>query len=228
MQVVPSGNYIPFLSSGENKPKVQIKSFKMDQTPVTNFEFNQFLKANPKWRKTKVLSLFADQNYLKHWKHDLLSEGEIKKIGDSPVVNVSWFAARAFCHAQQGRLASINEWEFAADSDNPKNIQKILRWYGKIKKNQSTPVKKMSLGKYGLRGMHGYIWEWVNDYNSVLITNDSRSTSSDKMNGLFCGGGSLGSKDASNYASFMRYAFRSGLDGKYTYSLLGFRCIKNM
>ena len=226
--LIPDGEHTPFLSdgSGEIRP-VRVRSFKLQETPVTNKEFNDFLSVHDRWRKSRALSLFVDENYLIHWKGDLLSEEEEQRLGKSPVVNVSWFAAKAYCQSVGGRLARIDEWEYASDADNPLNVKTILHWYGSIAGDELAAVDGLAQGKYGLRGMHGHIWEWVDDYNSVLITQDSRNAPGDKLEGLFCGGGSLKSKDATNYASFMRHAFRSGLSSKYTNQLLGFRCAKD-
>lgn len=226
--LIPGGEHIPFLSdgSGEIRP-VTVRSFKLQKTPVTNKEFNDFLLVHERWRKSRVLSLFVDHNYLGHWKGDLLNDEEILRLGKLPVVNVSWFAAKAFCQSVGGRLASIDEWEYASDADDPRNVKAILHWYGTVPGTELAAVDKIASGKYGVKGMHGHIWEWVNDYNSVLITQDSRNVPGDKLEGLFCGGGSLKSKDATNYASFMRHAFRSGLSSKYTNQLLGFRCAKD-
>lgn len=68
------------------------------------------------------------------------------------------------------------------------------------------------------------VWEWVLDFNSVLMGTDDRSQGSEDQ-GQFCGGGAANSKDAKDYAAFMRYGFRSSLRGNYAIKNLGFRCI---
>lgn len=70
MLVVKNGLYKPFFITNNNKP-IQVKSFKLAETAVTNAEFLEFVKANPGWRRSKVNRLFADANYLKHWESDL-------------------------------------------------------------------------------------------------------------------------------------------------------------
>ena len=71
--------------------------------------------------------------------------------------------------------------------------------------------------------MHGLVWEWVDDYNTALVTGESRGDSGLDRN-LFCGSESVGSSDPKDYAAFMRFAFRSSLEAKYTVRNLGFRC----
>lgn len=226
---VPGGSHIPFLSDGDGESRpVEIETFLLDEKPVTNLDFLKFIEKNPRWAKSKIASLFSDENYLKHWPSDSLDKQAKSGIGDQPVVNVSWFAAKAYCESQGKRLPKVDEWEYSSDADNKENIKKILKWYGSTNNGEVVSVDAMETGKFGLRGMHGHIWEWVQDFNSVLITQDSRNKPSEKLEGLFCGGGSLKGKDSTDYASFMRHAFRSGLSGQYTYSLLGFRCAKDL
>ena len=72
----------------------------------------------------------------------------------------------------------------------------------------------------------GY-WEWTEDFNSVLTTNDSRTAEYDDK-GLFCASAATTATDVLNYASFMRYAFRQSLKANYTVANLGFRCAKDL
>lgn len=227
MVVVEGGVHTPFLSDGEGESRpVEISKFLMDKAPVTNSDFALFTRKEQQWSQGKIKKLFADQNYLKHWEES--HNANWNTIQNRPVVNVSWFAAKAYCKFKGKRLPTMNEWEWASDAQNPESVKKVLHWYGKtIQESELSKIDDMVEGKYGLQGMHGHIWEWVSDYNSVLITTDSRNNAGEKLDGMFCGGGSLRSKDASNYASFMRHAFRSGLDGRYTHSQLGFRCVKD-
>ncbi|HNN54495.1 MAG TPA: SUMF1/EgtB/PvdO family nonheme iron enzyme, partial [Pseudomonadota bacterium] len=76
---------------------------------------------------------------------------------------------------------------------------------------------------YGVVDLHGLIWEWVLDFGSTMMSGDSRdSGGSDRM--LFCGAAAVGAGEKQDYASFMRYAFRSSLRARYGSRNLGFRC----
>ena len=80
---------------------------------------------------------------------------------------------------------------------------------------------------FGAQDMHGLVWEWVSDFNTAMVTGDARGdTGLDRQ--LFCGSGSLGVKDRSNFPAFMRYGFRSSLKANYTVHNLGFRCAKDL
>src|SRR5688572_29901885 len=121
MIVVPEGIYKTFFISKSRKP-IQVSSFLMDETAVTNAEFLEFVKANPSWRRSKANQLFVDENYLRHWDSDLTIGDSKKEIYNSPVVNVSWFAAQAYCNWKGKRLPTLAEWELAGSSA-PRNIK---------------------------------------------------------------------------------------------------------
>ena len=226
MAMVEGGEYIPMF--GENKQPRKVEAFLLDRRPVTNAEFLEFVRENPKWRRSSVSRLMATENYLAHWDGDL--ELGAKAPADAPVVHVSWFAARAYLKAQGKRLPTEDEWEFAARADatranatqDPEFLQRILTWYGKPNPAVLADVNTAESDFRGVVGMHGLVWEWVRDFNNQMVTGAARNdTSLDRS--LFCAGGALGATDAANYAAFMRYAFRSSLEGNYCVTNLGFR-----
>lgn len=75
--------------------------------------------------------------------------------------------------------------------------------------------------------MHGLIWEWVDGYNQSLISGDSRENADMDLK-LFCGSGAVDASDGNDYAGFIRFAFRSGLEGNYTVTSLGFRLAQDI
>lgn len=220
--LIPTGTYVPFFKTVKD-PDIEVKSFYLDKYPVSNNEFNEYLIQNSKFNKSKIASLFADQRYLQQFKSDLLTENEKKEIGSKPVTNISWFVAKKYCQSKGFRLSTIAEWEYAADATNPDVLEELLGWYAKT---GTVPLEKIGgkkPNKFGVHDMHGLIWEWVEDFSSVMISSDSRSKG-DRTDGFFCGGGSVSSLDSKAYATFMRYGFRSGLRGDYCMQNLGFRC----
>ncbi len=134
--------------------------------------------------------------------------------------------ARKYCETQGGRLPTIAEWEYAADAKNPKIIQLLLAWYAKTNDPSLENVGLHEPNSLGLHDMRGLIWEMVEDFNSVMISTDSRSKGG-RTDGQFCGGGFVNAEDSTAYATFMRYAFRSGLRGDYCLNTLGFLCAFN-
>ncbi len=228
MAKIKGGTYTPLYS--KDIQNTVVENFYMDVYPVTNSDFLAFIKQNPDWRKSKVKSIFADSNYLKQWNSDLSFN---KNIANSPVVNVSWFAAKKYCACQGKRIPETAEWELAARasetrpdaSKDPGFNQWVLNWV-----TRPNPAILPSVGStfknfYGVYDLHGLVWEWTNDFNSALTTGESRGGGSSD-NTLFCGGGSFATKELNNYASFMRFALRSSVKAKYCVANLGFRCVK--
>jgi formylglycine-generating enzyme required for sulfatase activity len=228
MVLIDKGRYNPLY--GKKGNQVIVESFLMDVYPVTNQEYLEFVKSNSKWKKSAVKEIFADGNYLNSWNGDTILG--ISK--NSPVTNISWFAAKAYCECLNKRLPFVDEWEYVAmadesvkDARNKKSFnQYLLNWYEKPNtfKNEIGNAYKNYWGVYDV---HGLIWEWTADFNSILMSGENRSGVTENKS-LFCGSGSLSTTDLMNYAAFMRYAFRGSLKANYTIQNLGFRCAKSL
>lgn len=217
---VKSGTYVPFFRD-EGEKDQQIEPLLIDLYPVTNGDYLNFVKKNPEWRKSKVKGLFAGQGYLEHWPADLEVHAAIRR---RPVTNVSWFAARKYCESLGMRLLNTAEWEYASDAQAAENLNLILEWYAKP--GDLLDVKTSKVNSFGIKGMHGLVWEWVEDFSSAIVAGDSRSTN-ETSKSMFCGSGSLKAKDPAQYATFMRFAFRSSLKANSTGRNLGFRCARS-
>ena len=225
---IKAGSYRSFFPGKGEPREVQVSEFQIEEHAVTNVQFLRFVRAVPKWRQSRAKRLFADANYLKHWIGDLTPGDDIV---DRPVVNVSWFAARAYARWIDRRLPTVQEWEFVArasetttDGTMSKDFnQRILDWYSKEPSQSPDQIRSTFKNAYGVYDMHGLVWEWVEDFNSALVTGESRGDTGLERR-LFCGAGSIGSADPTDYASFMRLAFRSSLKAAYTTKNLSFRC----
>ena len=233
MVCVSNAVFSPLFRSLTDPTNVPVPSFYLDVVPVTNAKYLEFIRANPRWRRSQVKRIFADDNYLKHWAGDL--EPGSNAQPNQPVVWVSWFAAKAFAQWQGKRLPTVAEWEAAAAAsptlaDGAKDAafqRDILRWYSTPSPGVLPAVKSGPANFWGVRGLHGLVWEWVSDFNSATVTGDARGdTGLDRQ--LFCGAGAVGAKDVENFPAFMRYGFRSSLKAAYTVHNLGFRCAKDL
>lgn len=230
MANITAGEYRPLYLS-KDSPVVRVKSFRLDKQPVTNQAFYAFVTNNHQWQQGRVAALFAENSYLNHWTGASSELGPNAADLNKPVVFVSWFAAQAYCQAQQKRLPTIAEWEYVAmaSSTQPDGTaeksyhQKILDWYANAAYQTLVDVGQDPANYWGVHNMHGLIWEWTEDFNSNLISGESRGDSSVDKN-LYCASGSAGAVDPSDYAAFMRYGFRSSLSAKFTLASLGFRC----
>ena len=101
----------------------------------------------------------------------------------------------------------------------------ILSWYEKPK-TFNNEIGSSFKNYWGVWDLHGLVWEWTSDFNSVLISGESRKDVDNDIN-LFCGSADIGATDLMNYAAFMRYAIRGSLKASFTMKNLGFRCVKD-
>lgn len=232
MAVIPAGSYQPLIRAKTDASSVPVKAFCLDITPVSNNDFLRFVRANPRWQRSQIKRLFADESYLKNWAGDL--ELGTNAPGNAPVVYVSWFAAKAYSQWMGKRLPTTAEWEYAADASSTRPDgqndtafkSEVLRWYAESTATEFRSVDTGNTNFYGVRNLHGLVWEWVGDFNSALISNDSQDGNIDGR--LFCGAGAQNSQNVDDYPAFMRYAFRSSLKASYCIHNLGFRCAKDL
>ncbi|HNM35003.1 MAG TPA: formylglycine-generating enzyme family protein [Chitinophagaceae bacterium] len=229
MVYIPGGEYKPFY--GSDSTLVKVPAFLLDERAVTNQEFLAFIKLNPAWRKSVIKRIYADTSYLNNWVNDTTLPKDAKL--DAPITNISWFAAKAFAKSIGKRLPTLDEWEYVAMADKttanarskPTYSNEILDLY--LQKNrQYNAVKQSAPNYWGVYNMFDLIWEWTDDFNSVLTTGDSRSGQYDDKN-LFCAASATSATDIMNYAAFMRFALRGSVKANFAIANLGFRCAKD-
>jgi sulfatase modifying factor 1 len=223
---VPAGKLTSVLSGGSAADMaLPIDAFALRSKPVTNGEFSAFTAAHPEWRRGQAPALFADASYLH-------ARDGGAALSDRPATSVSWFAAQAFCAAENARLPTWYEWEYVAAADatradarrDPAWRARILAWYGQSSRHAPAAVGGPP-NLYGVRDIHGLVWEWVDDFNALLVSADSRSQG-DPDQLQFCGAGAISLQDRENYAILMRVALLSSLRGADTTDNLGFRCAR--
>lgn len=231
MATVPAGLHRPLFRGEKDAKEVPVPAFALDVHTVTNADFLAFVRANPRWRRSQVRRLFADEEYLHRWAGDL-EPGMAG--GRQPVTHVSWFAAKAYAAWAGKRLPTTAEWELAAGAgftmaDGTKDaefIRAVQQWYSTPSPDVLPEVGAGRANLHGIHDLHGLVWEWTSDFNSALVTGDARGDTGLERQ-LFCGAGSLGASDRANFPAFMRYGLRSSLKAAYTLPNLGFRCAKN-
>ena len=159
MVVIPAGTFqigSPASPDDETPPhKVRIESFAIGKTEVTFDQWDTCVRAcGCKHR--------ADD---KGWGR-----------GDRPVVNVSWEDAQEYAawlsHRETGkryRLPTEAEWEYAARAgtdtrwffgDSDRDLGKHA-WYDGNFGGKTHPVGEKTPNPWGLRDVHGNVWEWV-------------------------------------------------------------------
>ncbi len=230
MVVIQGGVYQRPLEKGGTTRTVD--DYQLDVRQVTNAEFLGFVTEHPEWQRSKVNPLFADKGYLVKWAGD--TELGPAAPPNAPVTNVSWFAARACLKSVGKRLPSVDEWEFAARADgksadasqDPEFKARILDWYSRPESALLPDAAAMPADIHGVRGMHGMVWEWTSNFVSAMTSGEARSDGTLSAQ-QFCGGGGADPNQATEYANFMRMAFRSSLKGDFCLPGLGFRGAKD-
>ena len=228
---LPGGAFTSALKYEDTGSSVRLPRFSLMSLPVTNADFLAFVTQHPKWQRDRAASVFAETRYLSHW-------ASATRLGPQalpaqPVVWVSWFAANAYCQAQGARLPSWSQWEYAAAADekrvdarsDPAWRERILAWYATSSKQALPSVGRQPANAYGLRDLHGLVWEWTDDFSALLVSGDNRDQGDpDRLK--FCGAGALAIADRDNYAVLMRVALLSSLEGADATANLGFRCAR--
>jgi formylglycine-generating enzyme len=226
MASITSFNYqYPFRSSGARESTF-VKSFRIDKYPVTVQSFLNFIKSHPTYSKSRIIPLFSDSLYLSSWEND--STPPLDRLRD-PITEVSLYAAKAYCNESGKRLPTTPEWEHIAKTiplgqDSAKYQADILDWYAKPTMRGKV-MGQGSLNAYGVFDLYGKIWEWTSDFNA----GGPRTASADqgKADSFFCGGAGQATADGVDYATFMRFSFRSSLKPNFSVGSLGFRCAQD-
>jgi formylglycine-generating enzyme required for sulfatase activity len=140
----------------EFERKVQLHRFAIDETPVTNAQFAEFLKATNYQPK-------VTKNFLRHWSNGQPPAG----MNDHPVVWVDLEDARAYAKWAGKRLPTEEEWQFAAQGGDGREYP----WGNGIRAGVcnlgetggTTPVKAFPEGRSpsGCYDMCGNVWQWT-------------------------------------------------------------------
>jgi len=229
---LPGGAFRTALKYEDSKNGVRVPPFEMMRKPVTNGQFLAFVQTHPEWRRDKIARVFADDRYLEHWSGPNALSGDAQ--ANQPVTQVSWFAAQAYCEAQQARLPTWSEWEFAAAADetrrdarqDPAWRERILSWYSRPSSGTLPRAGLQPPNAYGVQDLHGLVWEWTDDFSALLVSGDNRNQD-DPDKSLYCGAGALSMNDTENFAVLMRVAMLSSLEANSTTRNLGFRCARD-
>lgn len=228
---IPSGRLSSVLANaGGGDTTLPVASFSMRSQPVTVGEFMAFAERQPQWQRALAPPIFVGESYL----HQYEAGVSAPAMNQQPVTSVSWFAAQAYCESEDARLPSWYEWEYVAAADasradargDPEWRARILNWYGQTSAKSQSAVGG-ARNYYGVRDMHGLIWEWVNDFNAMLVSADSRNQG-DPDQLQYCGAGAISLQDKDNFAILMRVALLSSLNGSDSTTNLGFRCARDL
>jgi len=169
---IPAG---PFRMGSDNgnvdeRPvhEVNLPTFFIDRTPVTNAQFAAFLEVRSPRGPRNVNYFDVDDRDARIHRHD----GRWKPDAgyeQHPVVEVTWRGAREYCAWQGKRLPTEAEWEKAARGldgrrfpwgNAPPDSSRARFGVGY---NATLPVGTLAKGAspFGVLDMSGNVWQWV-------------------------------------------------------------------
>ena len=196
----------------------ELSAYAIDLTPVTNAEYEKFLKASGYEPLLKM-------NFLKHWVDGKPPTGK----EDHPVVYVDLNDARAYAKWAGKRLPTDSEWQYAAAG--PKSLE--YPWGNRMESDRynkgdaTTSVRAFPEGRspFGCYDMSGNTWEWTESEQ----TDDGRSRYCLIRGGSYyktAGSGwyVVGGPQPSNRVTKMLLVW-PGLD---RCSTIGFRCVLDL
>jgi formylglycine-generating enzyme required for sulfatase activity len=146
--------------------EVVLDDFYFDRYLVTNTPFKRFVDANPQWQRDQLPPKLHNGNYLKHW----TDPETLTTKADHPVVNVSWYAAVAYCQWSGKRLPTEAEWEYAARGGR----KDLFPWGDQLPDGTrinfsgsgletTSPVGRYPANGYGIFDMAGNVWQFLAD-----------------------------------------------------------------
>jgi formylglycine-generating enzyme required for sulfatase activity len=212
---------------GEKQEEITLPTFYIDKYEVTNNQFVEFLNkyGNRKEKEAYWLDFTNPFSLIKKRKNEFYSKS---KMGNKPVVEVTWYGAKAFCKCNGKRLPSEQEWEKAARSTDArkfvwgnnlpsdfKDTNFITNELNNVFNNGDALVDVDNFGKdkseYEIYNMAGNVSEWTSSwYDEEKTDRVSR-------------GGSWDSKRIDE----IHTTYRNGYKPFLSNYAIGFRCAKS-
>ncbi len=195
---IPRGEFVMgdrHLPAADCRPPrtIELDGFWIDQQPVTNAQFRQFVEATGHVTTAEEAgwSLVFDTNARRWqqlagttWQHPLGPRSTLVAADDHPVVHVSWHDAARYAQWAGKRLLTEAEYERAArgglleacyawGDEHPTRDRPLANfWQGKFPESDRVldgfanlaPVAQFPPNRFGLFDMAGNAWCWCGDW----------------------------------------------------------------
>lgn len=222
---------------------VYLDAFYIDKYEVTNAEYAAFLNAKGKHIEggIKLFDLNDSDAHIEYVDDRYQAKAG---YGNHPVIEVSWYGAMAYAEWAGKRLPTEAEWEYAARGGL---TGKKYAWGDSIDASKANyhsdikdtmPVGSYPANGYGLYDVAGNVWEWCLDaYDSHVYTSSPRRNpivgaesiatiidnfTTIQSSRVLRGGSWFYS------APYLRVSYRDRDTPRITYTLFGFRCVKEI
>lgn len=160
----------------DEKPvhSVTLDDYQISKYEITNQQYANFMneigaKSNGSHNGVEYIDLDDNDCQVKYVEGLFVAIDGKKNF---PVIEITWYGAKAFCEHYSGRLPTEAEWEFAARGGNKgttntysgSNSIEDVAWYSGNSEGSTHMVGAKSPNELGIYDMTGNVWEWCNDW----------------------------------------------------------------
>ncbi len=245
--------------------RVALSAFYLDRHEVTNQDFQNFVDAkgyeSTIQKKGEASGLVKTTGFFSGvtWEIESLEKATWEQpFGENgpssaeqkshPVVQVTWFDAKAYCQWVGKRLPTEAEWEYAAragsetqhwwgdESPGSRRVGNIPDVYSQTAYGlqpsfidyddgyeRTSPVKSFSPNPWGLHDMSGNVWEWTADWYDLHYYRESSS-----KNPVGPSDGAQKVKRGGSWHSYQFLKTRAKQSPEDSDDQTGFRCAKTV
>jgi len=175
MVIVPEGEFRMGSETGgpDESPEhtVFLSEYLIEIFEVANQKFVRFLNAIGRHESNDGPFVYLDNPDIQIFQRNDIYQVD-PSLPESPVVEVAWFGANAYCVWIGGRLPTEAEWEKGARGTDLRRYpwgneipdNELLNYNGNINRTADVGSHPEGASAYGTMDVAGNVWEWTNDH----------------------------------------------------------------